>query len=82
MKTESPTFAVLAARCQTLAANNSTNVELRSEGFKLHAEWQNLITRASAPLSMEERRGVNADADTLFNRMRSFMAYHTSQLIL
>jgi hypothetical protein len=80
MKTDSPTLAVLAARCQKLAEINSSDVALSSKGFTLYAEWQKLIARASPPLSMQERRKVDADADLLFNRMRNFKVYHTPQL--
>ena len=79
MKTESPTLAVLAARCQKFAENHASDLALNSEGLTLYAEWQYLVARASTSLSLQERREVDADAVSVFNRMRSFIAYHASE---
>jgi len=80
MKTESPTLAVLAARCQKLAENSSSEVPDGKEGFKLYTQWQDLIARTSHPLATQEKQAADADAVSLFNRMRNFVAYHTSEV--
>ena len=86
MKAESPTLAVLAARCQKLAENDSSGVSSSSasnasgEGFKLYAQWQDLIARASNSTATQEREAADADAMSLFNRMRNYVAYHTSEV--
>jgi hypothetical protein len=79
MKSESPTLAVLAARCQKLAENNSSEVSADNEGFKLYAQWEDLMARTSHPLATQEKQAADADAVSLFNRMRNFVAYHASE---
>jgi hypothetical protein len=79
MKTESPTLAILAARCQKLG-EHSSNTPADNEGFKLYAQWEALIARTSIPLPPREKQAVDADAVSLFNRMRNFVAYHTSEV--
>lgn len=80
MKTESPTLAVLAVRCQQFAENHASDSALNGEGLTLYTEWQGLVARASTSLSIQERREVDANAASVFNRMRRFMAYHASQV--
>ena len=80
MKSESPTLAILAARCQKISQDNPYAAAASSEGFKLYTEWQDLIARTSHPLSIQERQEIDSGADSLFNRMRNFVVYNTSQL--
>jgi len=51
------------------------------EGFNLFTQWALLVSRTSRPLSSEESQKIDAEAESLFKRMRDFVtsqAQHVS----